>query len=75
MMKRNKNLSPERIAQLRAGPAMHIWEAQIIYPFGKNMLYGFMADGRLPFKKIGKSTLLSTQGLEALVAMNVEAAE
>jgi hypothetical protein len=70
-MSRRQPLSPERIAQLRACPAMHVHEAQIIYNIGRNRLYGFMKDGTLPYKKLGQTTLLSTASLEALVRPEV----
>jgi hypothetical protein len=60
-------LTPERIAQLRACPVMHVHEAQIVYNIGRNRLYAYMQDGSLPFKKLGNSTLLSVEALETLV--------
>jgi hypothetical protein len=57
-------LTPERIAQLRACPVMHVHEAQIVYNIGRNRLYAYMQDGSLPFKKLGNSTLLSVEALE-----------
>jgi excisionase family DNA binding protein len=49
-------------------PGMRIRDAKRIYPLGKNTLYRLMREGRLPFVKIGNSTILSTAGLEALIA-------
>jgi hypothetical protein len=62
-MPKRKPLTPERIAQLRACPVMHVHEAQQIYGLGRNRLYDLMNDGTLPFTKVGVSTLLSTPGL------------
>jgi len=62
-------MTPERIAQLRACPVMAIADAKEIYGIGRNKIYILMHSGQLPFKKIGNSTLLSTAGLEALIAM------
>jgi hypothetical protein len=72
-MSKRKPLTPERIAQLRACPVMHVYEAQQIYGLGRNRLYDCMAAGSLPFKKLGNSTLLSVEGLEALVRPDVMA--
>jgi hypothetical protein len=66
-------LTPERIALLRSCPAMHIHDATVIYNIGRNRLYAYMQDGSLPFKKLGNSTLLSVEGLEALVRPDVMA--
>lgn len=66
-MSKRKPLTPERIVQLRACPVMHVHEAQQIYGIGRNRLYDLMHDGTLPFVKLGVSTLLRTDGLEALV--------
>lgn len=50
-MSKRKQLTPERIAQLRACPVMHVHEAQQIYGLGRNRLYDLMNDGTLPFTK------------------------
>ena len=69
-MPRRRPMTPERIAQLRACPVMAISDATQIYGIGRNKVYMLMHAGRLPFKKIGNSTLLSVAGLEALIAMD-----
>jgi hypothetical protein len=67
-MKPGVLLSPQRIAQLRAGPAMRVGEAIQIYPFSRNKIYELIAAGLLAYRKVGKTTLLSTPSLEALAS-------
>jgi hypothetical protein len=51
---------------------MRVYDAIEIYGLGRNSLYKFMAEGTLPYRKLGGVTLLSTDGLEALVRPMVE---
>jgi hypothetical protein len=67
MPKVRRQLTPERIAMLRALPCIHMCDAEIIFQIGRNRLYDFMRDGRVRYTKIGGSTLLSVPSLEALV--------
>jgi hypothetical protein len=60
-------LTPERIAALRSCPAMRVFDAIAIYQINRNVIYQRMADGSLPFRKLGGVTLLSVEALEALV--------
>jgi hypothetical protein len=61
-------LTPEQIAAKRACPGMRVHDATRIYPLGRNKIYNLMNAGVLPFTKVGQTTILSTAGLEALVA-------
>jgi hypothetical protein len=67
MVARNRSLTPEKVAQLRVGPVVSVWQAQLIYGIGKNKLYSLMSNGSLSFKKVGHSTLILTKSLERLV--------
>jgi hypothetical protein len=61
-------LTPERVQMLRSCPAMRVYDAIEIYQIGRNSIYRHMAEGSLPFKKLGGITLLNTAALEALVS-------
>lgn len=74
MSKKRVPLTPERIAQLRACACIKVHDAEVVYGIGRQRLYDFMKDGRVKFVKIGASTLLRVDSLEALV-YPVEAAE
>jgi hypothetical protein len=63
MSRRRLPLTPERVAQLRACPAIHVRDAMGIYGMGRNRLYALMKSGDLRFKKIATSTLLSVEDL------------
>jgi predicted DNA-binding transcriptional regulator AlpA len=65
-------LTAERVQMLRACPSMRVYDAIEIYGLGRNSLYRLMNEGTLPYRKLGGVTLLSTEGLEALVAPNSE---
>ena len=67
MSKRRLPLTPERVAVLRASPVMHVIDAVQIYGFGRNRIYDFMREGRIAYVKLGGSTLLRVESLEALV--------